>query len=115
MRDKKDTVRLKHMLDAAREALAFAREKSRPTLNTDRMLLLALVKSIEIVGEAASGLSEICRNQYPAIPWRNIINMRHRLIHAYFDINPDVVWNTVAEDLPPLMAELEKILQQDEA
>ncbi|KMP12044.1 hypothetical protein UZ36_02450 [Candidatus Nitromaritima sp. SCGC AAA799-C22] len=114
MRDKRDIVRLKHMLDAAREALEFVREKTRAELETDRMLLLALIKSIEIIGEAASGLSETCQNQYPAIPWKSIVNMRNRLIHAYFDINLDVVWNTVAEDLPPLTVELEKILQEKE-
>ena len=74
------------------------------------MLLLALVKSIEIVGEAASKLSETCRGELSHIPWVNIINMRNRLIHAYFDINLDVVWNTLSEDLPPLATELEKIL-----
>ncbi|MBI4388555.1 MAG: DUF86 domain-containing protein [Nitrospinae bacterium] len=99
------------MLDASREALAFARNKSRNDLDTDRMLLLALVKSIEIIGEAASRLSESRRDEYPHVPWKNIVNMRNRLIHAYFDIDLDTVWNTVTGDLPPLAAEIEKILQ----
>ena len=68
------------------------------------------VKSIEIVGEAASKVSKERREGLPQIPWANIINMRNRLIHAYSDIDLDVLWKTVIEDLPPLIAELEKII-----
>jgi uncharacterized protein with HEPN domain len=68
-----------------------------------------LVKDIEIIGEAATNVSEDCREQFPHIPWRSIINMRNRLIHAYFDINLDIVWQTVTEDLPYLITELDKI------
>ena len=114
MRDKDDTVRLKHMLDACNEALSFTQNKSRESLADDKMLLLALVKSIEMIGEAASRLSEKSRGELSHIPWMNIINMRNRLIHAYFDINLDVVWNTVSEDLPPLATQLEKILSTKE-
>ena len=68
------------------------------------------MKAIEIVGEAASKISEECREDFPQIPWTNIIGMRNRLIHAYFDLNLDILWKTITEDLPPLIAELEKIL-----
>ncbi|MFQ5671835.1 MAG: DUF86 domain-containing protein [Nitrospinales bacterium] len=114
MCDRKDLVRLQHMLDASREAVSFAHNRSREELDTDRMLALALVKSIEITGEAASRLSKECREKFPRIPWDNIVTMRNRLIHAYFDINLDVVWNTVIQDLPPLADELEKILRTKE-
>jgi len=105
---KNDLMRLHHMLDAVKEAVSFAQNKTRIDLNTDRKLALALVKSIEIMGEAAAKVTKECRDELPQIPWLSIIGMRNRLIHAYFDINLDILWKTVTEDLPPLIAELQK-------
>lgn len=107
-----DSIRLRHMLDAADEAIFFIRGKGREALSSDRQLTLALVKSIEIIGEAASKVTEGCRREHPGIEWANIIGMRNRLIHAYFDINLDILWKTVTEDLPPLVAQLKKALSQ---
>jgi uncharacterized protein with HEPN domain len=101
------------MLDAAKEAMDFATAHSRPELDTNRMLTLALVKSIEIVGEAASKLGPELRAQYPDIPWQDIVGMRNRLIHAYFDVDLDRVWDTVTDDLPPLAAALDAILKNE--
>ena len=104
---KDDRIRLQHMLDAAREALSFAKGRQREDLDTDRLLVLALVKAIEIIGEAAHQTSESARASFPGIPWEDIVGMRHRLVHAYFDINLDILWRTVQDDLPPLLAALE--------
>ena len=101
------------MADAAREARSFVAGRSRADLDRDRMLLLSLVKEIEIIGEAASKVSQETRNAVPDIPWPDLTGMRHRLIHAYFDINVEVVWQTVVQDLPPLLAALEKALKQN--
>jgi uncharacterized protein with HEPN domain len=98
------------MLDAAREALSFAKNKTRGDLDNDRMLVLSLVKEIEIIGEAAANVSSEARDRYPEIPWPSIVGMRNRLIHAYFDIDYDRVWDTITDDLPPLIAILEKIV-----
>ncbi|MGB8217460.1 MAG: DUF86 domain-containing protein [Candidatus Methanoperedens sp.] len=106
---KDDLIRLRHMLDAAKEATLFAKNKTRSSLESNRMLTLSIVKDLEIIGEAASKMTQETRDEFPQIPWLNIISMRNRLIHAYFDINLDIVWKTVVEDLPPLIAELEKI------
>ncbi|MBI5559941.1 MAG: DUF86 domain-containing protein [Deltaproteobacteria bacterium] len=108
---KDDLIRLKHMVDAAKEARSFASDKKRSDLDGNRQLTLALVKDIEIIGEAASKVSQETKTNYPAIPWLDIINMRNRLIHAYFDIDLEVVWDTVTKDLPPLLAEIEKIVR----
>lgn len=108
---KDDRVRLQHMLDAAREAVEFARLAHRQNLDHDRKLTLALVKDIEIIGEAAYQISEVTRQQLPQIPWDDIVGMRHRMVHAYFDINLDILWNTVKEDLPPLIAILQQALE----
>jgi uncharacterized protein with HEPN domain len=81
------------------------------SLDTDRQLVLSLVKSIEIIGEAAANVTTESREALPHIPWRDIVSMRNRLIHAYFDINLDILRKTVIEDLPPLLSELEKIVK----
>jgi uncharacterized protein with HEPN domain len=107
---KDDSIRLQHMLDAAREAESFSRSKTRKSLDSDRKLALALVKCVEIIGEAAAQISNESREALPQVPWSDIIAMRNRLIHAYFDINLDILWKTIVEDLPPLTSELEKIL-----
>ncbi len=98
------------MLDATNEALEFVQGKQRSDLDTDRKLVLSLVKELEIIGEAAGKVSAEIRTQYGAIPWQDISGMRNRLIHAYFDVDSDVVWSTVTKDLPILQADLEKIL-----
>jgi uncharacterized protein with HEPN domain len=108
-----DLIRLRHMLDSAREAIVFADGESREALDSDRKLTLALIKSVEIIGEAASKLSQTCRDTNPQIPWSKITGMRNRLIHAYFDINLDLLWETVARDLPVLAQELVKIIPED--
>lgn len=108
---KDDAIRLRHMLEAAREAISTISGLNRPSLNTDRIRSLALVRLVEIIGEAASKVSLECRTEYPQIPWANIIAMRNRLIHAYFDIDLDILWKTIIEDLPPLAQKIEEILQ----
>jgi len=107
-----DVIRLRHMLDAARETLAFAAGKKRGELDSDRMLTLSLIKSIEIVGEAASKVTQETRQAYPEIPWSDIIAMRNRLIHIYFDIDLDRVWDTVTDDIPRLINLLESALNR---
>lgn len=77
-----DLVRLRHMLEASREAAAFARGKDRESLKSDRVLMLAAVRCIEIIGEAASQISPELRLKYSRIPWTDIVGMRNRLIHA---------------------------------
>lgn len=109
-----DLTRLRHMRDAAREAASFAANKTRQDLSTDRVLTLALVKSIEIIGEAAGKITKETRDRYSDIPWPNIISMRNRLIHDYSNVNLDVVWSTIVEDLPPLIAALEQIVPPEE-
>lgn len=98
------------MLDHAREAIAMCRGLTRASLDTDRKLNLALVRLVEIVGEAANRVSKASHVQYPNIPWPRVIGMRNRLVHGYDDVDFDILWETVQLDLPPLIAELEKIL-----
>jgi uncharacterized protein with HEPN domain len=102
------------MVDAAKEAMSFITGRQRGDLDMNRMLVLSLVKSIEIMGEAASKVTKETRDSHPEVPWLNIIGMRNRLIHVYFDIDLDRVWDTITDDLPPVIATLEEIVQKEE-
>lgn len=107
---KSDRIRLQHVLDAANEAVSFVVGKSRGDFSADRKLALAVIKSIEIAGEAAGKVTAEFRTNSPEIPWQDLVAMRNRLMHGYFDINLEIVWKTVTEELPPLITELEKLL-----
>ena len=94
--------RLRHMRDAARAASTFAAGKGRSDLDNDLMFQFAIVRALEIVGEAAARLEDATRNNHPEFPWSNMIGMRNRLIHGYFDVDPDIGWRTVEIQLSPL-------------
>jgi uncharacterized protein with HEPN domain len=111
---KDDFFRIRHILDSTKEAVAFGRGQTREDLEKDRMRTLSIVKSIEIIGEAASKVSKKTWNKHPEIPWPDIVATRNRLIHVYFDIDLDRVLDTVIDDLPPLLAALEKIVLSPE-
>jgi len=106
----KDLVRVKHMLDACRELLNFVRGRSKKDLETDRMLVLALIKDLEILGEAAAKVSPEFQMKHPQVPWKGAIGTRNRLTHGYFDVDPEIIWSTVKRDIPELCKLLEEIL-----
>ena len=108
-----DLTRLHHMQDAAREALAFMSGKTREDLANNRMLVLAVVKDLEIIGEAAGRISAEYRERHPEIPWSVMVGMRNRLTHAYFSIDLDIIWNTVMNNLTPLVEQLEYAIQEE--
>ncbi len=108
------TLPLRHMLDHAREAVVLAQGKSRADLDRDRLLELALVRLLEIVGEAASRVSDEDSAKYHEIPWPQIIGLRNRLIHGYDAVDLDILWQIIEHDLPPLITALETILEQED-
>ena len=105
-----DAVRLHHMRDAALKASEFVAGRARTDLDHDEQLTLALVRLLEVLGEAATQVSEDTRKLHPQIPWANITATRNRLIHGYFDVDLDIVWEIVSADLPALINVLQGIL-----
>jgi len=105
-----DTVRLQHMRDAAQQAIAFTEGYSQEDLERDEVMTLAVVRLIEIIGEAAKNVSAEVQSSSPEIPWKQIKGTRDRLAHAYFDINLDIIWGIVSRGLKPLVHNLEKAL-----
>lgn len=110
MSQHKGEVCFRHMLDHAREAVAMIQGKERLDLNSDRMLELSLVRLVEIIGEASARVGTESKEKYPSIPWLQIVGIRNRLVHGYDAVDLDILWDTIIDDLPPLIAELEKIL-----
>lgn len=102
------------MLVAAQECFEFTAGKTRADLDSERMLVMALVKEIEIIGEAAYQMHPGFQAGVSDIPWPLVIGMRHRLVHAYSDISLDRLWDTITEDLPPLVRALERAIADRE-
>lgn len=109
MRDD-DRIRILHMIEATESALSFVSGRKRSDLDEDRMLLFGVVRAIEVIGEAAGKISEDTRTNASEVPWTAIVSMRNRLIHAYFDIDRDIVWKTTTEELPALLRSLRVLL-----
>ena len=107
-----DKTRLGHMLRYAQEAIEMAQGCTRQDLDSDRKLNLALVRLMEIVGEAASRVSEQARRQLTAIPWADVVGLRHRLVHGYDKVDLDILWDIVQLDLPPLVGQLREALRE---
>lgn len=110
-----DPIRLRHILDSTERALRIASRHRREDLDSDEEFELALTKAIEVIGEAASRVSDECRARNPQVPWLDIVAMRHRLVHGYYEVNLDILWNTVAVDLPPLLSEIRGAIEREEA
>lgn len=107
-----DRLRPQHMLDAAQKVRQFVQPETRQSLEADEKLALALVRLIEIIGEATAKISSERQTALPQIPWKEVIGMRNRIVHAYFEIDYDIVWDTATLNIPLLIAELEVILAQ---
>lgn len=104
------SIRYRHMLDNARKARELMRGKTREDLDTDWVDTLALVRLLEVIGEAANRVPDEEQKLHPEIPWLPIIGLRNRLIHGYDSIDLDILWQIVTQDLSPLVGSLEAIV-----
>nr|WP_316643999.1 HepT-like ribonuclease domain-containing protein [uncultured Roseateles sp.] len=95
------------MIEATQTAQGFIGGRVSADLSKDKMLLFAVVRAIEIIGEAAARISPELKTSMPDIPWAAIVGMRNRVVHAYFSIDTEIVWNTVNAELPLLLPALQ--------
>lgn len=102
------------MFDGASDAVRFASGRTRADLDRDAMLAFAITRALQIVGEASIKVSDETRNLLPQVQWSAIAGMRNRLVHAYFDVNLDIVWDTLELDLPPLIVALAAYLARED-
>lgn len=112
MREKpKDNERLLHMLEAIDNIFEFVNGKSFEVYKSDKILRFAVIKNLEIIGEAAYLLTKDFKNSHDAIEWRDIIGMRHILVHGYYQIKDEIIWATIETELKPLKDNIQKILE----
>ena len=100
---------LRDMLDAI-VAIEKHRPASRANFDASEPIQSHLLHQIQIIGEAVTRISESLQLKHPEVPWRQIAGMRNAIVHAYFQIDFNEVWNTVANDIPLLKPQIEKIL-----
>ena len=112
-RNRGDASYLADMLTFAREVLTFTKGRSRSDYETDAVLRRAVERATELIGEAASNVSDSTRAAYPEIPWPKIVGQRHVLIHDYGDVDDDLVWNLVELEIPRLASILDRIVRED--
>jgi uncharacterized protein with HEPN domain len=112
---KDELVYVGHMLDKALEALSLARGKTRQDYDSDSALRLALTHLIQVIGEAARRVSVQFRERNPQIPWEAIAGMRSKIVHDYMNVDEDIVWDSVTQELQPLIDELRKIVPPESA
>lgn len=83
-------------------------------ISTDTMRLDAVIRNIQLVGEATKEIPDDTREKYPAIKWKNIVGLRNLVVHEYFRVNPEIIWNTIQEHLPNLKAVILELLAVDD-
>lgn len=108
----RDPARLEHMIEAIDRINSFVNGKSQEEIRMDSILYYAVVKNVEIIGEAAYMLTPEFKEAHPATTWKVIIGMRHFLVHGYFEVDPEEVWNVIDKDLQPLKEQLESYLKE---
>lgn len=108
----KDRGRIEHMLEMARNLQAAKSSHAYEEILTDKILFYGLTKMIEIIGEAAYKLTHEFTASNPELPWKEIIGMRHILVHGYFTITPEDLWDVIQNDVPVMIPILEKYLNE---
>lgn len=113
MSQRDDRVYVGHMLDTANKAISFIQGSTREDFDNNELLRLSLTHLLQVIGEAARRVSLDFRANYPQVDWKAIVGMRSKLVHDYLNVDEDILWDTVINELPSLIEELKEILKSD--
>jgi len=103
---------IEDIISAMDKAMDFVKNMSYEEFTQDDKTVYAVVRAIEIIGEAVKKIPGNVRKNYPEIPWKDMEGMRNKVIHEYFGVKLNIVWRTVKEEIPPLKPLFEKILKE---
>ena len=109
----KDSERLKHILEAMNVIIENKEKHSFEEITSDKIILFGFVKHVEIIGEAVYKLTKEFREQHPEVEWDVIEGMRHVLVHGYYKIKPEQLWDTIENDIPQLKPLIEELLNEE--
>lgn len=110
---KDDNVYLKHILDAIERIQTYVKGKDKEKFMKEDLIQDGVIRQIEIIGEASKNLSKEFRKQYPEVPWKDISGMRDKLIHSYFGVDLEAVWETVNKDIPKVKTKIKEMIDKD--
>jgi len=108
---KDDTVYLRHIIDAFLQIERYTNGVTYEEFLSNSLLQDAVIRQLEVMGEAARNLSADLQNEYLAIPWRQMISLRNRMIHAYFNVNLQIIWEIIQGDIPNLKQDMMRVLE----
>ena len=109
----RDSARLEHIIVAINNIQEFIEGKTQEDLERNKMLFFAIVKNIEIIGEAANNLTKDLRVMHPEVDWEGMTSMRHVLVHDYYQINPRIAWMTATKNIPEIKVQIQNILDEE--
>ncbi len=111
--NKRDLVYIKHIRDAIELIFEYTKDLDKESFNVKKMTQDATIREIEIIGEATKNVSKNFRDKYPDVHWKKITGMRDKLIHGYFNVDVEKVWNVIAKDIPILKKQIEDIITKE--
>ena len=111
---KKDIVYIKHIRDAIDLILDYTKELNKTSFSSKEVVQDAVIRRIQVIGEAVKNVSTIFREKYTEIPWKKISGMRDKIIHGYFNVDIDIVWKVIVKDIPILKKNIEEIIKKEE-
>jgi len=99
------------ILDSIQDIESFVEGMTSESFSKDKKTINAVVRSLEVIGEATKNIPNSVKEKYPDIPWKKMAGMRDKLIHEYFGIDFEMLWKTIKEDIPPLQAAVNKLIK----
>lgn len=115
-REKRDSTQfLEDILEAIDDTEMFVKEMEFNEFSNDKKTVYAVMKALEIIGEATKNLPDTLKDEYPEVPWKFMAGIRDKVVHGYFVVDLPIIWSTTKKDVPSLKALIEEILEDTES